>query len=67
MTALNPVFTIGNQIAESLRLHQALRGAGLKRRTIDLLGRLRIPAPPRGCTRIRTCSAAACGSGSSEP
>ena len=45
MTALNPVFTIGNQIAESLRLHQALRGAGLKRRTIDLLGRLRIPSP----------------------
>ena len=45
MTALNPVFTIGNQIGESLRLHQRLRGAGLKRRAVELLSRLRIPSP----------------------
>jgi oligopeptide/dipeptide ABC transporter ATP-binding protein len=45
MTALNPVFTVGNQIAESLRLHQKLRGAGLRRRAIELLDRLRIPSP----------------------
>ena len=32
MTSLNPVYTIGNQIAEALRLHQRLSAA-------DALGR----------------------------
>ena len=44
MTALNPVFTIGNQIAEPLRLHQRLRGRRLQARAIELLQLLRIPA-----------------------
>lgn len=45
MTALNPVFTVWNQLAEALRLHQNLRGGNLRRRAIDLLRMLRIPAP----------------------
>jgi oligopeptide/dipeptide ABC transporter ATP-binding protein len=45
MTALNPVFTIRNQLGESLRLHQKLRGARLTRRAMELLRLLRIPAP----------------------
>jgi oligopeptide/dipeptide ABC transporter ATP-binding protein len=44
MTALNPVFTIGSQIAEPLRLHQRLRGRRLRARAIELLQLLRIPA-----------------------
>jgi oligopeptide transport system ATP-binding protein len=45
MTALNPVLTIRNQLAEPLRLHQRLRGARLMARAIELLQLLRIPAP----------------------
>lgn len=44
MTVLNPVFTIRNQIAEPLRLHQGLRGRSLRARAIELLQLLRIPA-----------------------
>ncbi len=45
MTTLNPVFTIGDQVYESLRLHQGLRGRTLKERAIQLLHMLRIPDP----------------------
>jgi oligopeptide/dipeptide ABC transporter ATP-binding protein len=45
MTALNPVFTIADQLGEPLRLHQRLRGPRLKARAIELLKLLRIPAP----------------------
>jgi oligopeptide/dipeptide ABC transporter ATP-binding protein len=43
MTALNPVFTVGNQLAEPLRLHQRMRGKGLWKRAVELLKLLRIP------------------------
>ena len=45
MTALNPVFTIGDQVYEPLRLHQKLSGGSLKSRAVELLRMLRIPAP----------------------
>jgi len=44
MTALNPVFTVGNQLYEPLRIHQKLRGLQLRQRAIELLHLLRIPA-----------------------
>src|SRR5712692_3476851 len=44
MTALNPVFTIGNQLYEPLRIHHKLRGLRLRQRAIELLQLLRIPA-----------------------
>src|SRR6266511_2621389 len=47
MTALNPVFTIKNQLGEPLRLHQHLRGRSLKERAVELLELLRIPAAAR--------------------
>jgi oligopeptide/dipeptide ABC transporter ATP-binding protein len=50
MTALNPVFTIGNQVSEPLRIHQKLRGHQLLQRVIELLQLLRIPAAE---TRLR--------------
>jgi oligopeptide/dipeptide ABC transporter ATP-binding protein len=44
LTSLNPVFTIGWQIAESLRLHRIVPRRLERARTIELLRRLRIPA-----------------------
>jgi ABC-type dipeptide/oligopeptide/nickel transport system ATPase component len=51
MTALNPVFTIGHQLYEPLRIHQRLRGSRLWQRAIELLHLLRIPAAE---TRLRS-------------
>ena len=45
LSSLNPVRTIGAQMAETLRLHLNLRGAAARRRTIDFLGRVGIPSP----------------------
>ena len=47
MTALNPVFTIGFQIAENLRYHTALRGRQLQDKVIDLLRTMGIPLPEK--------------------
>jgi len=47
MTALNPVFTIKDQLGEPLRLHQGLTGRPLLDRAIQLLKLLRIPAAER--------------------
>ena len=47
MTALNPLFTIGKQIAESLRLHEGLRPNAARQRGIELLTRTGIPEPER--------------------
>jgi peptide/nickel transport system ATP-binding protein/oligopeptide transport system ATP-binding protein len=45
MTALNPVFTIGNQIIEAITLHQGLTKKDAKGRAIELLGLVGIPSP----------------------
>jgi microcin C transport system ATP-binding protein len=47
MTALNPLYTIGKQIAESLRLHEGLRPNEARERGIELLRRTGIPEPER--------------------
>ncbi|MGB0722715.1 MAG: dipeptide ABC transporter ATP-binding protein [Gammaproteobacteria bacterium] len=47
MTALNPVLTVGWQIAESLRVHQGLRGRGAADRAVELLDSVGIPDPRR--------------------
>jgi len=44
MTSLNPVYTVGNQIAESLMLHLGLSVRDAEQRAIDLLKRVGIPA-----------------------
>ncbi|WP_029685646.1 dipeptide ABC transporter ATP-binding protein [Tatumella saanichensis] len=44
MTSLNPVFTVGEQIAESLRLHQGKTATQAWREAKDLLDKVRIPA-----------------------
>jgi microcin C transport system ATP-binding protein len=47
MTALNPLFTVGRQIAESLRLHEGMRPNAARQRGIELLRRTGIPEPER--------------------
>ena len=43
MTSLNPVFTIGQQIVEVLRLHRGIDNASARRRALELLKAVRIP------------------------
>ncbi len=45
MTALNPVFTIGNQIIETIRAHKKISKKEAKKEAIELLGEVRIPSP----------------------
>ena len=45
MTALNPVFDIEDQVGEALKIHEGLKGTGLKETVIDMLRKVRIPAP----------------------
>lgn len=45
MTSLNPVFTIGSQIVEAIRLHQKVGQAEARRRAIEMLQKVRIPEP----------------------
>ncbi len=47
MTALNPLYTVGNQIGEVLELHEALRPNAARTRAIELLARTGIPEPER--------------------
>ncbi len=43
MTSLNPVFTVGDQIAEALIIHQDLNKEAALKRTVELLKRVHIP------------------------
>jgi microcin C transport system ATP-binding protein len=47
MTALNPLFTIGNQIAEVLMLHEGINAKAAALRTVELLDKTGIPEPAR--------------------
>jgi peptide/nickel transport system ATP-binding protein len=47
MTALNPVFTIGNQIEETLMVHGMARGRAARERAIELLDAVSVPEPHR--------------------
>src|SRR4051812_38389378 len=45
MTSLNPVFTCGDQISETLMLHQKMSKSAALAKSIDLLGQVGIPNP----------------------
>jgi microcin C transport system ATP-binding protein len=45
MTALNPLYTVGNQIGEVLELHEGLRKEAARARAVELLARTGIPEP----------------------
>jgi oligopeptide/dipeptide ABC transporter ATP-binding protein len=51
MTSLNPVFTVGDQIAEPLMLHRGLRRAAALRRAAELLDLVGIAEPVRALER----------------
>ena len=44
-TSLNPCFTVGFQLAETLKLHMHLDKAAARKRSIELLEQVGIPAP----------------------
>ncbi len=47
MLALDPVYTIGEQIAESVERHEGLDRKSAMKRALDMLERVRIPSPER--------------------
>jgi len=47
MTSLNPVFTVGNQVMEAIRLHQKVSKEEARKRTVDLFKEVGIPDPER--------------------
>jgi peptide/nickel transport system ATP-binding protein len=71
-TALNPVFKVGEQIVETLQIHQALKGDEAARRCVELLNMVGLPDPQRRmrqyphelsggqCQRVMIAMALAC-------
>jgi oligopeptide/dipeptide ABC transporter ATP-binding protein len=47
MASLDPLFSIGNQVAEPAFYHGLLRGRALRRRVTELLAAVRIPSPEK--------------------
>ena len=47
MTALNPVFTVGRQLTEGLRVHKGMTKSQAAQQALDLLRQVRIPEPER--------------------
>ncbi len=47
MTSLNPVYSVGEQIAEGLRLHEGLSQKDAMQRAVEMLQLVRIPTPQR--------------------
>ncbi|MGN0373062.1 MAG: ABC transporter ATP-binding protein [Enterocloster sp.] len=47
MTSLNPVYTIGNQIMETIRIHQKCSRAEAKEKAIETLRKVGIPLPEK--------------------
>ena len=50
MTSLNPVFTVGNQIQETFKLHQGLSKKQSLEKTVEMLRFVNIPTPDK-CVR----------------
>jgi peptide/nickel transport system ATP-binding protein len=51
MTSLNPVLTIGRQIAETLRLHRGMSRAQALERAVEMLKLVNMPEPERRVTQ----------------
>ena len=47
MTSMNPVFTVGQQISETILLHQGVDKPEARERSIDILRRVNMPNPER--------------------
>ena len=62
MSALDPVFTVGHQIAETLRVHTGVGKEEARERALDMLRRSASPRRSGASTIIRISSPAACAS-----
>lgn len=51
MTSLNPVFTCGYQVVETIQLHQQISSATAKEKTIELFEKVKLPAPAKMVNR----------------
>jgi len=47
LTSLNPLYTVGRQLVETIRTHETMSEAKAKRRAVELLAEVGIPAPER--------------------
>ncbi|WOF24431.1 ABC transporter ATP-binding protein [Microbacterium betulae] len=47
MTALNPVFTVGSQIIEAIRVHRTIAPSDARDRALELLGLVGLPDPQK--------------------
>ncbi len=45
LTSLNPVYTVGNQVAEAVMLHQGLDADAARKRAVEMFELVRIPNP----------------------
>jgi oligopeptide transport system ATP-binding protein len=45
LTALNPLYTVGTQLAEPFRIHQGMSAKEAKRKAVELMARVGIPQP----------------------
>lgn len=45
LTSLNPLFTVGQQLVETIELHLGLSGADARKRALDLINAVGIPDP----------------------
>jgi peptide/nickel transport system ATP-binding protein len=63
LTSLNPLYTVAQQLIETIRTHLDVSEKEARKRAIALLDRVGIPAARGGSTTIRTISRAGCGSG----
>jgi oligopeptide/dipeptide ABC transporter ATP-binding protein len=45
MSSMNPVYTVENQIAEAIKLHQKIPKDGIKEKVVEILGKVGIPSP----------------------
>ena len=52
MTSLNPVFTVGDQITEGILRHRRISKAEAGERALEMLRRVRIPAPEKRMRRL---------------
>jgi peptide/nickel transport system ATP-binding protein len=62
MLALDPVYTIGDQIAETVTRHLGLSWAQGRKRALEMLEAVRIPSAKRRLEPTRTKCPAACAS-----
>jgi peptide/nickel transport system ATP-binding protein len=63
MSALNPVFDIGWQVGEPLRVHEGLSKAESKDRAVELMRQVGIPSPEERVDDYPTSSPEECASG----